>query len=222
MIMLDFVINLLWALAGVALGGYILLFGRRALWATLGIIGLAATSNLLAELIAGAASGWDLLEQQAWGLLGIALAASALGVFLGWAKPALAGALIGFVAGANLALWFYEIVFYGVTAVAHLSEQIAVGIELGLVLIGGLAGLWFVRRYRDEGLILITMALGTEMIFRALGLSESSSLTAVVILSLALVSVIVQYADYLRELKASTPLTVPEPALPDLTSSAPS
>lgn len=210
--MLDFLLNLLGLLVGVVLGGYILLFGRRALWATSGIITLAATANLLAVLAAGVTSGWDLIELQAWSLLGIALAAGVAGMALGRTKPEAAVAVIGFVAGADLALWIYDISFYVITAVAQLSEQIAVWIGLVFILIGGLFGLWFIRHYRDEGLIIITMVLGTEMIFRASGLSESSSLTAVIILSLALVSVVVQYADYLRELKANTPLATLQPS----------
>ena len=48
--MMDFLLNLLGLLVGVVLGGYILLFGRRALWATSSIITLAATANLLEAL----------------------------------------------------------------------------------------------------------------------------------------------------------------------------
>ncbi|NJN53743.1 MAG: hypothetical protein HC804_02665 [Anaerolineae bacterium] len=53
---LDFIFDLLWLILGLLLGGYILLFGRRAVWATLGVIGLAATANLLAVFVAGADS----------------------------------------------------------------------------------------------------------------------------------------------------------------------
>jgi choline-glycine betaine transporter len=66
--------------------------------------------------------------------------------------------------------------------------------------LGGLLGLWFVRQYRDEALILITMVLGTQMIILGLGLSTSSNWTAIVALCLALFGIVRQYADYSGEL----------------------
>ena len=199
------ILNFLLSLVGAILGGYILLFGRRALWASLGIIGLLATADLLAVLVAGLDSGWDLIEQQVWSLLGIALAAGVLGLILGWLKPAWAAALIGFAAGADVALWLFDILAYLVTDIAQLSEQVVLWIGLGLIVLGGLAGLWFVRTYRDEALILITIVLGTRLIILSLGLSTSSSWTAVAILSLALLGVIWQYADYLRQSRLNPP-----------------
>ena len=76
---LNFLLSLLGLVIGVVLGVYVLLFGRRALWSTLGIIGLAAVANLLAVLVAGVNSGWDLIDQGAWGMLGIAVGAGVLG-----------------------------------------------------------------------------------------------------------------------------------------------
>jgi hypothetical protein len=197
--MMEFLLYLLGLILGVVLGGYILLYGRRSLWATLGIVGLAATANLLAVLVAGVDTGRDLIYGQAWDLLGIALAVGVVGVVLGRFAPALAVLLIGFVAGADVALWLYDISAYLITAVAQLSEQIALWVGLGIILLGGLAGLWFVRKYRDEALILITMVLGTQLIILGLGISTRSSWTAIVALGLALFGVVRQYADYLSE-----------------------
>lgn len=202
---MNFILGLLGTIVGVGLGGYILLYGRRALWATLGIIALAATANLLAVLVAGADSGIDLIGLKAWALLGIALAAGALGVYLGRTRPPLAVAVIGFAAGADVALWLYDISFYVVTAVAQLSEQMAPLVGVAIIVVGGLGGLWFVRKFRDEALVIITMLVGVQLIGRGLGLSPSSSWTAVIALSLALFSVIWQYADYLRDLNVDTP-----------------
>jgi hypothetical protein len=197
--MMEFLLYLLGLILGVVLGGYILLYGRRSLWATLGVVGLAATANLLAVLVAGVDTGRDLIYGQAWDLLGIALAVGVVGVVLGRFAPALAVLLIGFVAGADVALWLYDISAYLITAVAQLSEQIALWVGLGIILLGGLAGLWFVRKYRDEALILITMVLGTQLIILGLGISTRSSWTAIVALGLALFGVVRQYADYLSE-----------------------
>jgi hypothetical protein len=196
---MEFILYLLVLVLGVGLGGYILLYGRRALWATLGIVGLVATANLLAVLVAGVDTGRDLIYGQAWDLLGIALAVAVVGLVLGRFASALAALLIGFVAGANVALWLYDITAYLITAVAQLSEQVALWVGLGIIVLGGLAGLWFVRKYRDEALILITMILGTQLIIIGLGISTRSSWTAIVALVLALVGVVRQYADYASE-----------------------
>ena len=197
---MNLIYYLLGLVVGVVLGGYILLYGRRALWATLGIVGLAATANLLAVLVAGVDTGRDLIRLQAWNLLGIALAVGVLGVILGRVTPSLAALLIGFVAGANVALWLYDISAYLITGVAQLSDQVALWVGLVIIVLGGLAGLWFVRTYRDEALILITMVLGTQLIVLGLGLNTNSSWTAIIVLCLALLGVVRQYADYVLEL----------------------
>ena len=55
-------------------------------------------------------------------------------------------------------------------------------------------------------LIIVTMLVGVQLILNGFRLDSKSSLTAIVIISLALVGVMVQYADYLREIEAKTPL----------------
>ena len=77
-------------------------------------------------------------------------------------------------------------------------------------------GVWLTRRYGDEILIIITVVIGVEIIYRALSLESSSSFTAVIILSLCLVGVVVQYADYLRLLRVAAPIISAEPALPEI------
>jgi hypothetical protein len=202
----ESVVNFIWAIVGTLFGGYILLFGRKALWATLGVIGLVVSANLLAIFVAGADRGWDLFRLNAWGLVGIAVVFGLLGILLSRFKPDLAVGIIGFVAGADIALWLYEISAYVITEVAQLSESLAVGIGWVLILIGGLLGFWLIRRYRDEVLILVTVIIGTELINDALQFNGSSSLSAIIILSLALVGILVQYAEYLREMEAKAPL----------------
>jgi hypothetical protein len=213
---LDFIQNLLWTIIWLLFGGYILFFGRRALWATLGVIGLVVAARLLAIFVAGADTGLALIELQAWGLVAIAVAVGVLGGLIGRYKPDLAVGVIGFAAGADIALWLYEIAGYLVTDVAQLPEQVVTWIAVGLIVVGGLLGLWLVRSYREQALILITMLVGIQMIQNALSLNSASSLTAILLLSLALAGVLVQYADHLRELKASTRLTEPELAAESL------
>lgn len=210
--MLEFIQSVVLTFAGLIFGGYILFFGRRALWATLGIIGLSVTANMLATYMVGADAGIELLHMQSWGLVGVAVAAGGLGILIGRFRPALAVAMIGFAAGADITLWFYEISAYWVTDVARLPEVIALVIGLALILIGGGMGLVLTRKYPPEALILITMLIGVEIIQDALGLSPSSSWTAIIIISLALAGLLVQYANYLRELKVSSTIEEPEVA----------
>ena len=208
---IDFVLNLMVTVVGVLLGAYILFFGRRELWLTLGIIGLATTANLLAVLVAGVDSGRELVELGAWILVGMSVAAGALGVVIGRYRTGLAVEVIGIIAGASIALWLYEITAYLVTDVANLPSQSVIWIGWSLALLGGLLGLWLVRSDRDESLILITVVVGAELIYDALGLSDTRSITAIIILGLALSGVLAQYAAHLRESKGATNFGVPEP-----------
>lgn len=215
--MLNFLFEAALTITGLLIGGYIMLAGRRALWVTLAIVGLMAAAELLAVLVAQLDSGWALLRQGEWTLLLIAVGVGAVGYLIGRSRPDLSVTLIGFLAGANIALWFEAIVNYVSTDVIESGVETAVYLNIPLFLIGGLAGAWLTRRYRDELLIVITVVLGVRLISLALRLNNDSSLTAVVMLSLALVGVVVQYAQYLRELKATTPLPpAPEPALPEI------
>ncbi len=90
-----------------------------------------------------------------------------------------------------------------------MTEQVAQLIGLGIVIIGGLLGLWLVRRVRDEAMILITMLVGVQLIQDALGLNPDSSWTAIIIITLGLAGILTQYAMYLRELQEGQ--TEPEP-----------
>lgn len=199
---MAFILGLIGTIIGVALGGYILFVGRHALHITLGIIGIAATADLLAVLVANLDNGLQLIEEQAWVFLAIALVMGVIGFVLGRTKPDIAALVIGFAAGADIALWFYEISTYFITNVANQSRETALYTGIVVLLIGGVLGLLLVRTSRDEALILITMILGTKIIQSALPFSQSSSLTAIIILTFALAGVLVQYTLYLREVKS--------------------
>ena len=203
---MEFVSNLIWAIVIVGLGFYTLLFGRKVLWATLGVMALIATARVLAIFIAGVDSGRQLIDLGAWDLVGIAFAAGALGVILGKFKPGIAVSVIGFIAGADITLWFYEISSHLIVEVARLSEQVALGIGLLSLLLGGLLGAWLVRKYGGEIIIIVTMLVGVQLILDGFQLDSKSSLTAIMIITLALVGVLVQYADYLREMESKAPL----------------
>jgi hypothetical protein len=213
---MEIVLNIIWTIVSIGLGFYILLFGRKMLWATLGIMALVATARLLAIFVADVDFGWQLIELEAWNLVGIAFTAGALGVILGKLKPGIAVSFIGFIAGADIILWFYEISSHLIIEVARLSEQIALVIGLLLLFLGGVMGLLLIRKYRDDFLIILTMLVGVQLIQDGFRLDGQSSLTAIIFITLALVGVLVQYADYLREMEAKTPLIVSEEAASSL------
>jgi hypothetical protein len=103
-------------------------------------------------------------------------------------------------------LWFYEISSHLIVVVARLSEQVAFGIGLLSLLFGGLLGAWLARKYGDEIIIIVTMLVGVQLIQDGFRFDSKSSLTAIIIITLALVGVLVQYADYLREMESKAPL----------------
>ncbi len=203
---MEIMLNLIWVIVSIGLGFYTLFFGRKVLWATLGIMALIATARLLAVFVAGVALAWQLIEIEAWDLVGIAFAAGALGVIFGKFKPGIAVNVIGFIAGADIILWFYKISFHLIVVVARLPEQVALGVGLLLLLFGGLIGAWLARKYGDEIIIIVTMLVGVQLIQDGFRLDSKSSLTAIIITALALVGVLVQYADYLREMESKAPL----------------
>ena len=202
--MTDFLIDSLSTVILVVLGGYILFAGSQQIWATAGVVGLTVTARLLSVLVAGFDTGRELIEYREWELLGLAVLVGVVGIVLGRLKPNLAALLIGFAAGADLALFLYDIAAYLIVDLARLSESLVVWVTLVVIILGGLFGLWLVRKSRDEALILITMLIGVQFILEVLGLDKSSSWTAIVILSLGLAGMLVQYSFYLREVKART------------------
>lgn len=207
-----FLLNFISTIIALFLGFCILFTGRRVIWATLGIIAFFVTANLLTVMVAGQESIRDLIAARAWEILGIAVIVAVLGIALGRVKPDLAVLVIGFAAGADTALWFYAIAAYVVTNIAQQSQQAAIAVGLGVILIGGLLGVWLVRKFRDEALIVITMLVGAQIIRGSLGLSQTSSWTAIIMIILGLTGVLVQYAGYLREIKTSQRTLEPQPS----------
>lgn len=199
--MLDFLLAILFFIIGIALGFYLLLYGRKGLVVTTAIICLAATGGLLALIFLGESSGWALTEGPDWRLLGITIAAGIVGGILGSRAEHIAASVIGFAAGAYIGLWFYDIAFHIVVDIGHWSEQVAFWVGVAILIISGLVGLYLTRRSEDVAVIMISVFVGADLIIRALGLSSSSSWTAVFTISIALLGLVVQYAQYLREVK---------------------
>src|SRR5210317_1439606 len=110
----------IYGIIGILFGVVILFDGRRRLWATLGIVSLTVSARLLAIFAAGLESGRDLIEFQQWNLAAIAIAIGIVGMVLGWLAPNLSVLIIGFAAGADVTLWFYEISSYLIIEVAQM------------------------------------------------------------------------------------------------------
>ena len=215
--MFDFFFELTLIVLGVGIGGYIMLAGRRKLGVTLGIVGLMAGAELVAVLALSLDSGWSLLREREWMILLLILGFGVIGYLIGRRYTDLSVILIGFLAWANIALWFNAIVHYVSTDVIAVGAETAVYFNIPIFIIGGLIGAWFTHLYSDKLLIIITVILGVRLIGLALSLDNDSSFTAVVILSLALIGIVVQYAQYLRELKTAESLPpAPQPALPEI------
>ena len=207
---IEFILQIIAIIIGLVIGGYILFAGRRVLSVTLAFVAFATSANLLAIFVADVNNGLELIDIEAWSMLGIAVVIGVIGFFLGKARPELAVSVIGFVAGAELAVLFIEISDYVTTSVINQSEQMALWVGLGILVIGGLLGFWLVRVSRDEALILITMIVGVSIIQVVFGLSTTSSWTAIFILTLGLAGVLVQYALYLREIKGKETIIEPQ------------
>lgn len=204
--MLNILIQILLLIVGLFLGFYLLLLGRRALAVTTAIICLAFMGQMLAVIFLGQDTVRALAEQQAWILLAVTLAAGIIGGILGSRAKSIAANIIGFVAGGYIALWFYDIAFYLMVSLADWPQQTAFLVGVILLIIGGLVGLILTRRDEGVAVILVSVFVGAHLIVTMLGLSSDSSFRAVISISLALLGLVVQYAQYLREIQVERPL----------------
>ncbi len=208
--MVDFLLSVLFFIIAMILGIYLLLLGRRTLILTTAIICLAGTGSLLALVVLGESNAWALTDEPSWLLLGITVAAGIIGGVLGARAEHIAALVIGFFAGGYIGLLFYDIAFHIVVDIAQWPEQTAFWVGVAILVVGGLLGLFFTSRSEAVAIILISVAVGADLISRALNLSPSSNFTAVITLSLALFGLIVQYAQYLREVRAERPSVIAE------------
>lgn len=206
--MFSIILNILLTITAVILGFYLLTAGGRFLWATAGVVMTVSAANLSAILIARVDSGWELVETNNWQLVLPALIIGLIGVLLGKFRPAIAAAIVGFLAGADLALLFYDIAIYLFDQVAALPENTILWIGVVLLFVGGIPFLYLTRRYSRRALILISVLVGVQIIDTALNLNPSSNLTAVILLGLTLLGVVAQYADYTRGIQQRRPLGV--------------
>lgn len=194
-------------IAGAAVGMGLLLFGRRYYWVLFGIIVALLVSYFLAPVL-GLESEVQLLLSGNWQAVLVILGAGLLSAALSRQRRDLTIIAIGFVAGVFIATLFDQILLY-------VSGRTDFALTWWLLLIFVLAGIlaaYLTKRSPDNALILISVILGVAIVNRALNLSNESSLTAVLSLTLALVGIVYQFATYLREQPRVRRVLPPVPA----------
>ena len=221
--MLDFLMSVLFFIVGIVLGFYLMLLGRRRMMVTTAIVCIAATAGLLSLIFHNDSNGWVLVDIRDWLLLGITVAAGVIGGILGTRAQPLAVGVIGFFAGGYIGLWLYEIAHFIVVDVVHWPERTAFWVGVAILIVGGLLGIFFTRRSEAIAIIIISVFIGVDLIGMVLNLNPSKSYTAVIMLSLALVGLVVQYAQYLRDIRveqtipfSQTVVSAPAPEYFDL------
>jgi len=197
----DFLLSILIIIVGLFLGLYLLLWGRKGLVLTTGIICLAGTGGLLALINLGENDALALTEEPNWLLIGITVAVGVIGAILGWRAERFAAVVVGFFAGGYFGLWFYDIAYHLVVDIGNWPKQVAFWLGVAIAIAGGLIGATLTRRSEGVAVILVSVFIGTDLVIRVLHLSSTSSGTAVFALSLALFGLVIQYAQYLREIK---------------------
>lgn len=214
--MVNFLLNLLIILIAIAVGGTILLAGRRFMWLLFGVAGLLVAATFIAEL-QGLPNAYALLQNRDWTALLIALAVGGVGVLISLylQHSHRIAPFVGFIAGLLIAGWFDEIIYY----LADRPPETGFTWWMALIfLAAGVLGLLLARRSPEETLIFVSVIVGAYLISQTLNLNPSSSFAAVITLGLALLGVVVQYASFLREQpRSARPLPpVPPPVTEEL------
>ncbi len=206
----EFLFNTALMIVAFVAGGACLLYGRQRLDFSLGAVGLYL-GLLIGMEINQYDVVWDLVENQEWIWLLVGVGLGAAGVLLGRANRSLAISVIGIMVGIAIFLYLDEIMLY----MAGSSTDTAPHQEwwLMLILAGfGVAGFLATRFYSDTSLILLTTWIGSKLILDALHLNRDTAFVAIITLSLFLLGVVYQFAQYLRE----QPQTLGEHQLPDI------
>lgn len=164
-----------------ALGVLLLLFGRRAFWIFVAVVGFIAGLTFAPMVIHG---------QPELVILLIAIAAGLIGAFLAIMLEGLAILIAGFLAGGYL----------GTALAVSLGMTIASG-NWVIYIIGGIVGLILVAAIFDWAIIILSVLLGTEIIMTFLR-SSVSAYYWLVFLGLVLVGLAVQAGIWHRRYPA--------------------
>src|SRR5436190_9889109 len=192
--LLTTIVRLAVALLTALLGLVVLYRGRKLPWLFSGaaafLLGILAVRVLVA-LFGSPAEDADRLT---WTDL-VPVAAGVLGALAGKYRLSVAYNLIGIATGGALALWIAQTLLPEGTGLDFWSA-VLVAILMAL-------GMLFVTRFVEVALIVLSAGVGAILIRHALALSADSALVAALGLAAAIGSLVIQYHDYLIELRAA-------------------
>jgi MFS family permease len=160
-----------------ALGILLLLFGRRAFWIFVAVVGFIAGLTFATMFMHG---------QSEWVILLIAIVAGIIGAFLAIMLEGLAILIAGFLAGGYLA--------------ASLAVSLGMTNASGnwvIYIIGGILGLILVAALFDWAIIALSVLLGTEIIMTFLSKPVSAYYWLVFVV-LVVVGIVVQVGVWHR------------------------
>ena len=193
--LLSTIVELAMAGAAVLLGVLVLWRGRRMPWLFAG-----AAAFLLAVLLVDILDrtlGLGLTDDSSrlpWEEL-IPLGAAVVGVLAGMFRIPVAYRLIGLASGAALALWLAQMVLPSGTGLDFVSALAVLAVTW--------LGMLFVVHYGAVAIMLLSVGVGIGLIVHGLSLPLDSLLVAAFMLVLGIASLVIQYHDYLVELRAA-------------------
>jgi hypothetical protein len=145
---------------GIALGLILLIFGRRLFWLFVGVLGFLLGAQLGATLLA---------DQPLWVQLMLGLGAGVLGIVVSLIAQRVAFALVGFYAGAYLAI--------NLSTLADVQAE-----PLWLVLAAGLVGAVVAALVTDWMLTVLASLVGAAAIVAGISVSPLVDLAVFVVL----------------------------------------
>jgi hypothetical protein len=203
--LLGALVRLALSLLAAGLGVFVLFRGRRMPWLFSGaaafLLGLLVVRILDRILGTGTASTDGLTWQDI-----VPAAAAVLGALAAQYRRPVAYALIGLATGGALAIWIVQLTQPPDFALDFWSA-------LGILIVMGL-GMLFVFRFGDVALIILSAGVGASLIVHALNLPTDSLLVSALALAAAIASLVIQYHDYLVELRAAHRIAEMSDALP--------
>lgn len=206
----EFLFNTALMIVAFVAGGACLLYGRQRLDFSLGAVGLYL-GLLVGMEINQYEVVWDLVVNQEWIWLLVGVGLGAAGFFLGRANRSITISVIGVMVGIAIFLYLDEIMLYAAGSSPDTpphQEWWLLAILAGF----GVAGFLATRFYSDTSLILLTTWIGASLILDGLRFGRDNAFVAIITLSLLLLGVVYQFAQYLRE----QPQTLGEHQLPDI------
>jgi len=192
--LLGALVRLALSLLAAALGVIVLFRGRRMPWLFSGaaafLLGVLAV-RILDRILGTDSANTDGLRWQDL----VPVAAAVLGALAAQYRRPVAYVLIGLATGGALAIWIVQLT-------QPPDARLDFWSALVILIVVGL-GMLFVIRYGEVALIILSAGVGTGLIVYALNLPPDSALVSALVLAAAIASLVIQYHDYLVELRAA-------------------